>query len=219
MNYIKYGETSIITRIFTEDYGLQSYIINGVRTAKSRNKIAFYQPLTFLEMVVYHKKNATLHRISEIKCYEAFQTIPFEVKKSSIALFISEILSKSIQGENDSQLFHFLQQSILMLEHMTTRYENFHLQFLLKLSRFLGFEPLSAEEVFTQVHFHANNNVLAKAEKELLDQLLQSGYENEIKMSQATRRDLLEVLLKFYALHIENLSEIRSVAVLREVMD
>lgn len=218
LNYIKYGETSIIVRIYTESFGLQSYIVNGVRSARSKSKIALFQQLTLLDLVVYHKSSATLHRIVELKCSEVFRTIPFNVKKSSIALFIAEVLSKTMQSEQDVHLFNFLQQSLLILEHMNQDYENFHLQFLIKLSRFLGFEPISGDEVFRQLHYHANNEALAREEKKILDQLMQSGYENKIGMPIAYRRDLLDLLLKFYSVHMDGLSEIRSVAVLQEVM-
>ena len=96
LNYIKYRETSIIVRIYTESFGLASYIINGVRSKKARHKIAFFQPLTLLDMVVYHKRNAKLNRVSELKCKEPLMDLPTNIKKSSIAIFITEILIKSL---------------------------------------------------------------------------------------------------------------------------
>ncbi|MFC0185163.1 DNA repair protein RecO [Pseudarcicella hirudinis] len=140
INYIRYRETSIIVKIFTEEFGIQTFIENGVRSAKSKNKIALFQPLTLLDLVVYHKEGKDLHRISELKCLIPFQTLPFNIYKSSIALFITEILGKCMKEETGNiSLFRFLLNSILWLDAAEDDFENFHLQFLIKLASFLGF--------------------------------------------------------------------------------
>src|SRR6188768_3165830 len=87
--FTKYGETSIIVNIFTELFGMQSYIVNGVRSKSSKNKIALYQPLTLLDLVVYHRDNANILRIKEIKCLYPYQFIPMDVRKSTIAMFVN----------------------------------------------------------------------------------------------------------------------------------
>src|SRR6187401_2133657 len=85
--FTKYGETSIIVNIFTELFGMQSYIVNGVRTKSAKNKIALYQPLTLLDLVVYHRDNAHILRIKELKCLCHYQSMPTDVRKSTIAMF------------------------------------------------------------------------------------------------------------------------------------
>lgn len=219
LSYLKYRESSIIVRIYTETFGLQSYIVNGVRSKKAKLRIALFQPLTLLDMVVYKKENAGLNRISELKCDTPFATLPFDFKKSSIALFLTEVLVKSIKGEESNEvLFEFLYKSILIFDNLEESYENFHLQFLLKLSRFLGFNPENSQEFFDQVYLHANVKEIALEEKEAFDALLNSPYQNEVKVPNAIRRELLDLMLKYYTLHIENFGEVKSLTVLKEVM-
>src|SRR4051812_40998701 len=101
ISYIRYRESSIIAKIYTELFGIQSYIVNGVRSSTSKtNRIALFQPLTLLDLVVYHKeKSDNVRRISEIKCYNPFNTLPYNVVKSSLALFVTEILGKTLKEE------------------------------------------------------------------------------------------------------------------------
>ncbi len=217
LNFIKYRETSIIVRIYTEEFGLTSYIVNGVRSKKSKNKIALFQPLTLLDLVVYNRKNSNLNRISEMKCAVPFAEIPTDIKKSSIALFMTEMLVRTLKGEaGNAQLFDFLYQSILVLEHMESEYENFHLQFILKLARYLGFAPQSAEEILHQVH-----GTVAKKTEELqqLDRLLKFSYQNKVEVTNAMRRNLLIKILDFYRLHVDSLGEVKSLTVLHAILN
>ena len=219
LNYLKYGETSIIVRIYTEELGLQSYLVNGVRSAKSKNKIALFQPLTLLELVVYYKEQSSLHRIKEMKSLEPFMSIPFEFRKSGIALFMTEVLVKTLKGEEQNRpLFGFLQQAVLMLDHLQSNYSNFHLQFLLKLSVYLGFAPGTAQELYEQVHPASNAADFASEEKQLLEALLREPFENNIKLPQALRKTLLKNILDFYRLHVDQFHELKSLTILQEVM-
>lgn len=221
LNFVKYRETSIVTRIYTENFGLQSYIVNSVRGSnrKGRNKISFFQPLTLLDLVVYYKKTAGLTRISDIRCAEPYQTIPYHVTKSSIALFITEILTKSLkEEEGNCELFSFVQQSLLVFDHMDTGYENFHLQFMLKLSRYLGFIPQSARDFFTQIYEQVGRPSDLQDEERTLDRLLKGQYTDHASVSRETRQQLLNDFIKFYQLHVASFGEVRSLAVLREVL-
>lgn len=210
--FTKYGETSIIVNIFTELFGLQSYIVNGVRSKSSKNKIALYQPLTLLEMVVYHRENANINRIKEVKCFYPYQTIPVDIKKSALAIFINEVLNKTVKEESHAQdLCNFLMESLQALDRMTERAENFHLMFLLKLSRLLGFGAYNLIEVL-------GPRASDEETERLLDQLIHADYNTVVPLTNTQRRAILELLLKFYADHIDTFGEMRSVQVLRDVM-
>jgi len=210
--FTKYGETSIIVNIFTELFGLQSYMVNGVRSKSSKNKIALYQPLTLLELVVYHRENANLNRIKEIKCLYPYQTIPVDIKKSALAIFINEVLNKTVKEESHAQeLCTFLINSLQALDQMTERAENFHLIFLLKLSRLLGFGAYNLIEVL-------GPRVSDEETERLLDQLIHAEYNAVVSLTNQQRRTILELLLKFYSDHIDTFGEMRSVQVLRDVM-
>lgn len=210
--FTKYGETSIIVTLFTEVFGLQSYIVNGVRSKSGKNKIALFQPLTLLELIVYHREHANINRIKEVKCLHPYQSIPFDIKKSSLMMFINEVINKAVKEESHaSDLCNFLIQSFITLDQMTERSENFHLQFLFKLSRFLGFGA-----------YHVNDVLgvrMASTENEMLiARLLTSDYTQYIEMENQQRREILDLILKFYADHLDNIGEMKSVSVLREIL-
>lgn len=211
--FTKYGDSSIIVTIFTELFGIQTYIVNGVRSKSSRSKIALYQPLTLLDLVVYYKENASIKRIKEIKCIHAYQHISTDIRKSALAIFINEILNKTVKDESHAQeIFEYLFHALILLDHQETSLENFHLIFLIKLSRFLGFGAHQSEEIL-------GVRMLNPQEEELLKKLIKAEFTESIPMSNEQRRNLLEAILRFYTLHVESLGEIKSIQVLKEVMN
>lgn len=220
LSYIRYRESSIIARVYTEEFGLQSYIINGVRSAKNKtNKIALFQPLTLLDMVVYYKDDRDLHRLSEVKTPYPFQHIPFEVAKSSIALFITEMLTKTLKEEaSNPALFRFLLTAIVYLEEAAEQYENFHLAFLLQLASYLGFGPENADEFEGQLREHSVPFLADEAMSEAVNTFLSSPVDAPAQLTRSQRADLLDGLVAYYRIHFDNLGEVKSLAVLREVL-
>jgi len=208
--FFKYGDTSIIVKIFTQQYGLQTYIVNGVRSKKSKNKIALFQPLTILDLVVYHNPNKEIKRISELKCSEPFQTMGSEMQKTAMAIFLAEIMYKAIKEEGDvSEIYEFLESSITLLDHLKKEYQNFHLQFLLKLSKYLGFGIDSSDPAF---------NSLDANERSKLLRLTSHPYDQWMPISNELRRKFLEAIIKFYKNHVESLGDINSVKILQEII-
>ena len=224
LNFIRYRETSIITRIYTEELGLQSYVVNSVRQKAGR--IALFQPFTLLDMVVYTNPKGGLTRISEYKCEHSFSSIPYDIRKSSILLFLSEVLSHVIREEEENKpLFHFLYQSIRHFDQQPQGFENFHLLFLLQLSYYLGFGPGSGAEITSQVAFSGSSVLIDgrpailhfQMYEALFDALLQHPDEAFVPNGRV-RRELLQIVIKYYQLHVEKLGEIRSLQVLSEVL-
>lgn len=210
--FTKYGDSSIIVTIFTELFGLQTYIVNGVRSKSAKGKIALFQPLTLLDLVVYYKESASIKRIKEVRCLHQFQTLQSDVRKSSIGMFINEILNKTVKEENHAQeVFDFLFTSLVFLDDQKKGYENFHLIFLIKLSRYLGFGAHEIDEVLTR-------RITGVEEEALLKKLLTAEYQDTFIITTVHRRTLLEILIRFYTAHIDSLGEIRSVQVLKEVI-
>lgn len=210
--FTKYGESSIIVTIFTELFGIQTYIVNGIRSKNSKGKIALFQPLTLLDLVVYYKENANIKRIKEVKCAHQYQALTTDIRKSIIAIFISEMLNKTVKDETHAQeIFEFLFHALMLLDHQQNSVENFHLVFLIKLSRFLGFGAHQADEIL-------GARMLNSEEEAILKNLLQADFTEHIVMTNVQRRNLLEAILRFYTLHIESLGEIKSVQVLRDIM-
>ena len=140
---VKYGETSIIVTIFTELFGIQSYLVNGVRTStkKSSGKAGYFQPAAMLEMVVYHNELKHLNRIKEFKWAHLYKYILSDVPKNAVALFMIELLTKCLkQPEENSELFHFTEDVFLELdESVGTVMANIPLFFALHLTHFFGF--------------------------------------------------------------------------------
>ncbi len=209
--FTKFGDTSIIVNIFTEAFGLQSYIVNGVRSASAKGKIALYQPLTLLDMVVYYKENAQVKRMKEVKCLHQYHSLHTDVKKSTIAMFLAELLNKAVKDESHAQeLYAFISDSIITLDDAAHNFENFHLIFLVKLSRFLGFGAHHVHEV-------TGRRMVDSALEPLIEGLLQAEYNTQLYMSVGQRRDLLDALLNFYKDHLDTLGEFKSVPVLKEI--
>ena len=209
--FVKYGETSIIVNIFTSQFGLQSYIVNGARSKSGKGKIALYQPLTLLDMVVYHKESASINRIKEVKCLYPYQHINNDVQKTTIALFLEELINKSIREESHaSELCDFLVSSLIALDQ-TDKPGNFHLIFMVKLSRHLGFQPQNVSEILV-------GRVLDPAEEDALQLLLRTGYHDPVPLNTAQRRNLLDALIRFYTTHVENFGTMKSLSVLREIL-
>ncbi|MFN5168036.1 MAG: DNA repair protein RecO [Cyclobacteriaceae bacterium] len=207
----RFGDTSVIVNVFTEVFGLQSYLVNGVRSRSSRGKAALYQPLTLLDLVVYHKEHGGIMRIKEARCWYAYQHIGSDMRKTSIALFLDEVMNKAVKEQSHAQeLADFLIDSLVMLDQ-TPVPENFHLYFLVQLSRHLGFGPHAPQEILA-------GRWLDESNEQALKRLLEATDHTQVMLSHSQRKSLLDELLLFYRSHLEGFGEMKSVAVLREVM-
>ena len=230
LSYIKYRETSIIARIYTERLGIQSYVVNGVRKAKPPGRIALFQPFTLLELVAYvARPGSGLTRLSEFRCAEQLQTLPYDVQKSSVVLFLSEVVGRAVREEEQNEpLFRFLHDSILAYDQQEVGTENFALLFLLHLAAFLGFATSSGAELTDQVvlaghsatgsGYSSGPATLRLREFEAyFDELLHDPARSTIPNGRV-RRELLSVLIRYYQLHVEQLGEIRSLDILSQVL-
>jgi DNA repair protein RecO (recombination protein O) len=216
--FTRYGETSIIVNIFTELFGLQAYIVNGVRTNKAKTTIALFQPLTLLDLVVYHKENANISRIKEVKCFYPFRSIPTDFKREAVAMFTVEILTKAVKEQSHPQeLYEFLEHSLIELDTLPSGVENFHLFFLINLSRHLGFGPQMSGEVLEGRHIPIEDEKILQ--QLILSKTTSTTREEMPAVTNAQRRELLEILVRFYKYHIEHFGDVKSLAVLREVFE
>jgi len=218
LHNLKYRESSLLVTMYTSEFGIASYIENGVRSAKAKHKMALFQPLTLLDLEVFHKPGRGLHRISEAKCYFPYRQIPFEVAKSSIALFLSEVLAKVLKEEEANfPLFDFLEESFQFLDGAQGNYENFHIQFLWNLASYLGFGPGSTLELLGQLK-QAQFTGVNVMDAQILNDLVMANYGEPFLISRSQRKECLSGLLHFYRLHIESFGELRSWEILQEVM-
>lgn len=226
-----YSESSVVVQIFTEKFGLQSYLISGIKRPKSKIKLNSLQPLHLLDMVVYHKTQGSIQRVSELRHLPVFLSIPYDIVKSSIAMFLNEVLYKSLRlHEADEVLFEFLFHAIEILDSISKGLSNFHLYFLLRLTRFLGFYPDTSLAV-SAAYFDLKNGCYSKMQPPhalILEQpltgiwtsILNAKFDNleDLNISSAQRKQLLEKILEYYRLHIEGFGQVRSHEVLEEVL-
>lgn len=222
LNHIKYQETSIIVKIYTEELGLQSYIVNSVRTKSSKtNKIALFQPLTLLDLVVYYNEKKSINRISEQKCNYPFSSIPFHVVKSTLAMFIGEVLNKVLSREEEANatLFLFVYEEVKKLDQTKDSLANFHLVFLLRFLSHLGIQPLSANSMYDGIitSYQGNSTPVVPSENEnkFINQVLNN--DTSIAISAFERKNILQFTLNFYYSQFENFGVIKSNAILAEV--
>lgn len=225
-----FSETSVVAKIYTELFGLQSYLVNSVRKKKARVKQNLFHPLSTVEMVVYHKERGGLQRIADIRSYPVLKSIPYEVHKSSIALFLNEILYKSIREEEPNEsLFQFLLQSILWLDVHDPPNPDFHLLFLLEFSRHLGFFPsdnYSEQSLYFNLQegrFESSSPshpfFLKEDQGKILIRLLSllPDFSATAGLQQAARIEMIDSLIEYYRLHISGFGEIRSHKVLHQI--
>lgn len=218
IQYMKYRESSLLVTIYTAEFGISSYVENGVRSAKAKHKIALFQPLTLLDLEVYHKPGKGLHRISEAKCYYPYRKIPFDIASSSIALFLTEVLSKVLREEEANPiLFGFLEESFQILDQGRGHLENFHLQFLWRLSEFLGFHAGQVGEFLEQLR-EAGVPGMGDLDATAVQALFDSDYGDGIGINRVQRAAILRALIYYYGLHMESFGELRSLQVLQEVL-
>jgi len=213
----KYKESSIISRIFTERFGFQSYIINGVRSAKGKFKIGLFQPMTILDLVVYHKENGGIQRLSEAKCLYPYNSVSGNIVKSTLLIFINEILNKTLrEGSNPEEVFSFLVESLIKLDSASEGLLNFHLGFLLEFASYLGFAPHSFHDF--EDHLPKKKYANSARSLSLIKELIENPKKTEIETDNESRRVALELILQYYNSHIETLTDVKSKDILREIL-
>lgn len=205
-------------KIYTEEFGLQTYVENGVRSARSKGKIALFQPLTLVDLVVYFKPGVEIQRISEIKCTHPFYSIPTDIKKMTLGMFITEILALTLREHTGNPaLFHFLQEALLFLEEHDEQTENFHLFFLMSLSAYLGFGPETARDIRMQLKEHSI--VVSTGEEAVLQKILEMPFGARLDITKSQRMTALDQLVWFYRANLDSFTGARSVQVLKEVLE
>jgi DNA repair protein RecO (recombination protein O) len=223
---LKYQEKSLIVKCFTLSDGLKSYFVrDAFSSRKSNQKIAYFQPFSILEIEAVHKNKGTLENFKEIKLAIPFQTIHNTVTKSTIVLFLSEMMHYSIHEEEENDaLFTYLETALLWLD-AHDEIANFHLIFLLEATKYLGFYPDNTdidlpyfemtEGIFTP--FNAISS-LSEHETQLFKKLLELKFESDLKTFHIIERQiLLKILIDYYSFHLEGFRKPKSLDVLKEV--
>lgn len=232
LHTIKYSDTSNIVDVYTEVYGRVSFLVSVSRAKRAAVKSVLFQPLTLIECEADFRSTTGLHRIKEVKAYP-FKSIPYHPYKSAIALFLAEFLYRAVKDEGENRsLFAYLKHSIEWLDECETDFANFHLVFLMRLSRFLGLYPnlddysqgdyfdlLNA--CFTPIRPYKHTHYVNAEESFRLSRLMRMNYETMrlFGMSRTERSRCLTVINDYYQLHIPGWQTLKSLAVLQELFD
>ena len=231
LHAVKYSETSLIASIYTEAYGRQSYLINGVRSKNSAVKAAIFQPLYLLDLEIYYKTGREIHRIKNARIAFPYSSIPFDIRKSTQALFLAEVLYKCLKEEEPNiELFDFVYHALTLLDLTEAGISNFHIWFLFKLTRFLGISPSNDNAQISNFfdlqsarfvsHEPLHSQFTDKHSTVLFSRLfdIDSSTIEKLDYTQHERKLVLEKLLEFYKIHFGNLGEFKSLGVLKEVL-
>lgn len=223
---LRYQEKSLIVKCFTQSNGLKSYFIRDAFSGKkSAQKIAYFQPLSLLEIEAAHKNKGRLEYFKEIKLAHPYHTITTSITKTTIILFLSEILHYSIkEEEKNEELYFFLETAMLWLDSHND-IANFHLILMLEITKFLGFYPDATQN--NDGYFEMIEGIFIPTETltclsgyntGLFRRLMLLRFGNTAKAFNVSERQaLLKILLDYFALHLDNFKAPKSLEVLKEI--
>jgi len=230
LHQIKYSETSLILKIYTEKEGLLSFIAKGVRGKKSNLRSAQFQALNLLDLSYRETRKSELRQIIDLKVLDPFKDLPFNPIKRTIAIFIAELIQNAIkEQEPNKKLFEFLYNSINWIDLSNQSYSHFHLLFMMKFTKHLGFYPtLDGDKearyfdlqqgVFSQgtpSHTYFIDSEQLNAWKQLINARLETI--NTLLFSNSLKRKLLQTMMLYYKLHLIHFKELNSHHILQSV--
>jgi len=228
LSTIKYGDTSLIVKCFTLEEGIKSYLIRGVLKAKKgKLKAAHFTPLTQLQIVANHNSKGNLNSIKEVEVIHHYQHLYADIVKQSIVLFLSEVLSNIIKEEEKNEdLYCYLEAGFLWLDSHDS-VANFHLLFLLNLTRFLGFYPDISKKHLSGFNLIEGNFTSETYQKEIIKnneliqfkKLLGIHFDaiNKVSFSKQERQQVLQVIIQYFKLHLDGFREPKSLSILETI--
>ena len=225
---LKYSDTSLIVKCYTEEEGVKTYLIRGVLKPRKKGiKAAYFQPLTQLKIVANHNSKNTLNSIKEVQVIQPYKTIHSNIIKQSVVFFLSEILSSSIQEEEQNKtLYSYLETAFTWLD-VHDKIANFHLLFLLNLTGFLGFYPDLSKR--NKIGFNLlegsfsddiqDKNVISKNDFYQFKKLLGINFDSieNVSYSKEERQLVLQMIIQYFKLHLGSFRNPKSLQVLETV--
>jgi DNA repair protein RecO (recombination protein O) len=226
---VKYGETSLIVDMYTEQKGHQTFIINSVRKARAVTPASSLQLLSLVELVAYHQDHRKIHRIKEARLEYPWQSIPFDMRKSAVITCLAEMCSKCITtADPHPELFAFLHDTLIQYDTPGPFDRDFLIRFLVSLTHYLGFgmEMPAGEAEVKYFDLQEGHFVLFKPHHDYvmtiedmieLKAIVQSGTGTKADVAHEVRKRLVDQLILYYQLHVESLREVHSLKILREL--
>ena len=226
---IKYGDKGVVVQMLTSSHGRQSYMVQGLGSRRGHSKLALFQPLFALEFEGLESSKMQMHRFGAVQSGIVLQTIPFDIKKSTIALFMAEVLHRLVkESEANEMLFDFVWGSVEALDAATEGVANFHLWFLSNLCRFLGFSP--GNEYMPEAWFDISEGLytvdspprehrMSQQNALILRDMLECDvrYIAEIGLNRHQRVEFLSALVRYYGYHLDTINSVQSIRILQEV--
>jgi len=223
----RYGESSLVVHCYTEEFGRQTIMAKGVRKSRRNNRSNLFQALFILDFELYYKETSSMHLVKEVSRALPINTIPYDITKSTQAIFMAEVLYRVVREEEPNPvLTEFLISSISYLDALENPMPDFHIIFLFHLSRYLGFFPqnnfdhinrfFDLESGRFKPTFMDSGKQLDEDTSSLWSSYLERDYQeaSNVRYSSEQRKKILDQLVKYYRNHVEGLKEIRSLDVL-----
>jgi len=230
LSKIKYRDNDLIVKCYTKQRGIASYLVRGaLKTTKGSSKSIYFQPLSLLAIEGHVKPNNSLQTIKEVKLDYLYQTLHTNILKGAIAMFLAEVLCSILKEEEQNEpLYHYIENTLLWLDH-ELECSNFHLLFLLNLTKYLGFYPDDQNRMGG--YFNLSNGLFESTKDELyaisgdnldiLKQLLGINFDrlNTIKLNSKQRQSFLNMILLYFELHLGDFKKPKSLEVFNQVFN
>lgn len=229
LNRIKHTDSTLITTLYTQQMGSVTFAIKIPKTARAQIKPALFQPLNQLHIEWEHKPNSALQRLGNIHVSTPYATLSTHPQKATIATFLSEALFHALHQERQGELFPFLETSLLWFDSVTENYSDFHIIFLIKLARFLGFEPITENpghyEFFDLINADytplrpTHNYYLTTSDSKYIASLCTAQYHNihRLNITAGQRNRALRIITTYLKLHIPGFPHLNSITLLNSI--
>lgn len=228
LSQLKYKDNDLIVKCYTLEHGVLSFIVRGIlKSKKKKLKPAYFLPLSQLEIDFNYTPKKSLFYFKEVKPYFIYNGLQLLIVKSTVSMFLSEILSIVLNEEEKNEaLFSYLETTLQWFD-METDCANFHLLFLLKLTKYLGFYPDTQNIAYNNFNLadgcfelkNSSKNNVADKNLTLLKSMLGTTFDdlNTLKISTVQRQSLLNVILKYFELHLDGFRQPKSLQILNQV--
>lgn len=230
LSKLKYKDNDLIVKCYTQQLGVISFLLRGVlKSNKSNTKVAYFQPLSQLQLSIVYKQNRSLQSVSDTKMNHVYASLHTNILKSAIVMFLSEVLSSTLKEEEPNEiLFSYLETTLLWLDAQT-EFSNFHLLFLLNLTKYLGFYPDTNDIEFPYFNLkegkfelkQLGDYTISNENLNLLKQLLVTKFEHlqELKINSKQRQSFLNMMLLYFEMHLGSFKPPKSLQILNQVFN
>jgi DNA repair protein RecO (recombination protein O) len=230
LNQIKYTDSGIVARVYTRKFGRQSFLIKGIRNRKAGKHNILFQPMFILDLEMHFKASREMQVLKEFSVFFTPYSIHSDIKKSCVAIFLSEVLISVLKEESPyPEMFDYIEESIIYFDRCIEGYANFHISFLAGLSSYLGFEPGQRTKK-SDIFFDMKNgrfvpippvdgNYANESVSDILADFFMASFDTakDITLNGSIRNEVLETLVRYYSIHLPGLKKIKSLEVLKEV--